>query len=159
MGECSSLERLADYLEAELPSEDADGAASHASAAPAAATMVQEPSPATVAVRAPSAATDADVTVRLLEQQVRLLTEQVAMLAAGATGQAAQHDAAPTVARNDAPAGASIASSDAPARMGQGMDARHPVVDGARLGREPDGRPAWFVPDQARAGKFLKVGT
>jgi glutamate-1-semialdehyde aminotransferase len=40
-----------------------------------------------------------------------------------------------------------------------GMDAARPLVAGARLGREPDGRPAWFVPDPARAGKFLKVGT
>ncbi len=39
------------------------------------------------------------------------------------------------------------------------MDARRPIVPGARLGREPDGRPAWFVPDPDRAGKFLKVGT
>ena len=39
------------------------------------------------------------------------------------------------------------------------MDARRPVVPGARLGRAPDGRPAWFVPDPDRAGKFLKVGT
>jgi glutamate-1-semialdehyde aminotransferase len=39
------------------------------------------------------------------------------------------------------------------------MDARRPVVPGARLGRDPQGRPAWFVPDPERAGKFLKVGT
>lgn len=39
------------------------------------------------------------------------------------------------------------------------MDARRPIVAGARLGRDPDGRPAWFVPDPDRAGKFLKVGT
>jgi amino acid adenylation domain-containing protein len=39
------------------------------------------------------------------------------------------------------------------------MDAAHPIVPGARLGREPDGRPAWFIADPARAGRFLKVGT
>ncbi|QNP40683.1 polyketide synthase [Lysobacter solisilvae (ex Woo and Kim 2020)] len=39
------------------------------------------------------------------------------------------------------------------------MDARHPIVPGARLGRAPDGSPAWFVPDPDRTGKFLKVGT
>lgn len=39
------------------------------------------------------------------------------------------------------------------------MDDAHPIVPGARLGREPDGRPAWFVADPQRAGKFLKVGT
>ncbi|MET0892540.1 MAG: amino acid adenylation domain-containing protein [Pseudoxanthomonas sp.] len=38
------------------------------------------------------------------------------------------------------------------------MDAGQPVVAGARLGREPDGRPAWFVPNPEQAGKFMKVG-
>ncbi|MEO6518235.1 MAG: aminotransferase class III-fold pyridoxal phosphate-dependent enzyme, partial [Pseudoxanthomonas sp.] len=38
------------------------------------------------------------------------------------------------------------------------MDAGQPVVAGARLGREPDGRPAWFVPNPEQEGKFMKVG-
>ncbi len=38
------------------------------------------------------------------------------------------------------------------------MDAAKPAVPGARLGREPDGRPAWFVPNPDAPGKFLKVG-
>lgn len=37
------------------------------------------------------------------------------------------------------------------------MDAGEPVVPGARLGRDEDGRPAWFVPDAERPGKYLKV--
>lgn len=37
------------------------------------------------------------------------------------------------------------------------MDAAHPPVAGARLGREPDGRPAWFVPHPEHAGRYLKV--
>jgi glutamate-1-semialdehyde aminotransferase len=37
------------------------------------------------------------------------------------------------------------------------MDAEHPPQPGARLGREPDGRPAWFVPDPGQAGHYLKV--
>ncbi|GAB3384694.1 amino acid adenylation domain-containing protein [Lysobacter fragariae] len=39
------------------------------------------------------------------------------------------------------------------------MDTMRPITAGARLGREPDGRPAWFVADPGRPGKFLKVGT
>ncbi|WP_190285775.1 polyketide synthase [Montanilutibacter psychrotolerans] len=39
------------------------------------------------------------------------------------------------------------------------MDATCPPMPGARLGRQPDGRPAWFIPDPSRFGKFLKVGT
>ena len=37
------------------------------------------------------------------------------------------------------------------------MDAAQPMVAGARLGREPDGRPAWFVPHPEHAGKYVKV--
>jgi amino acid adenylation domain-containing protein len=37
------------------------------------------------------------------------------------------------------------------------MDAANPPVPGARLGREPDGRPCWFVPNPAQPGKYLKV--
>lgn len=38
------------------------------------------------------------------------------------------------------------------------MDAAKPAVPGARLGRDPDGRPAWFVPNPEQPGKYLKVG-
>ncbi len=37
------------------------------------------------------------------------------------------------------------------------MDARQPPVPGARIGREPDGRPAWFTPSADHPGKFVKV--
>ena len=39
------------------------------------------------------------------------------------------------------------------------MDAARPLVPGARIGREPDGRPAWFVPNPKHPGRYLKVGT
>jgi glutamate-1-semialdehyde aminotransferase/acyl carrier protein len=32
-----------------------------------------------------------------------------------------------------------------------------PPVPGARLGRDPEGNPAWFVPDPQRLGKYMKV--
>ncbi|GLQ46115.1 hypothetical protein GCM10007862_11660 [Dyella lipolytica] len=37
------------------------------------------------------------------------------------------------------------------------MEASHPPVPGARLGREPDGRPCWFVPNPEQPGKYMKV--
>lgn len=37
------------------------------------------------------------------------------------------------------------------------MDASKPIVPGARLGREPDGTPAWFVPNPEQPGKYMKV--
>jgi glutamate-1-semialdehyde aminotransferase len=37
------------------------------------------------------------------------------------------------------------------------LDAAHPPVPGARLGRDTDGRPAWFVPNPEQPGKYRKV--
>ena len=38
------------------------------------------------------------------------------------------------------------------------MDPSRPAIPGARLGRDPEGRPAWFVPNPDAPGKYLKVG-
>ncbi len=38
-----------------------------------------------------------------------------------------------------------------------GLDAQQPPVPGARLGRDRDGSPAWFVPHPEQPGKFRKV--
>lgn len=37
------------------------------------------------------------------------------------------------------------------------MDAAQPPVPGARLGRDPQGQPCWFVPNPKQPGKYLKV--
>ncbi len=37
------------------------------------------------------------------------------------------------------------------------FDATHPPVPNARLGRDKDGQPAWFVPDPTAQGKFMKI--
>jgi glutamate-1-semialdehyde aminotransferase len=37
------------------------------------------------------------------------------------------------------------------------LDANRPPVPGARLGRDESGAPAWFVPNPAEPGKYLKV--
>jgi glutamate-1-semialdehyde aminotransferase len=36
------------------------------------------------------------------------------------------------------------------------MDAAVPPVQGARIGHDPDGNPAWYVPDAERPGKYLR---
>jgi acyl transferase domain-containing protein len=36
--------------------------------------------------------------------------------------------------------------------------ARKPPVDGAKLGRDRDGNPSWFIPDPDRPGKYLQLG-
>jgi acyl transferase domain-containing protein/glutamate-1-semialdehyde aminotransferase len=38
------------------------------------------------------------------------------------------------------------------------MDGSQPPVPGARLGRDPDGNPAWYAPDPAQPGSYVKVG-
>jgi glutamate-1-semialdehyde aminotransferase len=37
------------------------------------------------------------------------------------------------------------------------FDADRPPVAGARLGKDPEGRPAWFVPNPEAPGKYLRV--
>ncbi len=37
------------------------------------------------------------------------------------------------------------------------FDASRPPVPGARLGRDPEGRPAWYVANPAMPGKYIKV--
>ena len=39
----------------------------------------------------------------------------------------------------------------------QKFDAAHPPVPNARLGRDKDGQPAWFIPDPPAQGKFIKI--
>ena len=36
--------------------------------------------------------------------------------------------------------------------------ANHPPQPGAKLGRDRQGNPAWFIPDPDRVGKYLQVG-
>ena len=37
-------------------------------------------------------------------------------------------------------------------------DGNQPPVPGARLGRDPEGNPAWYAPDPEKPGKYVKVG-
>jgi glutamate-1-semialdehyde aminotransferase len=43
------------------------------------------------------------------------------------------------------------------AKTARGFDAANPPVPDARLGRDRDGQPAWFVPDPAAQGKYVKL--
>jgi glutamate-1-semialdehyde aminotransferase len=37
------------------------------------------------------------------------------------------------------------------------FDANHPPVPGARIGKDPGGNPAWFVPNPEQPGKYLRL--
>lgn len=39
------------------------------------------------------------------------------------------------------------------------IDRNSPPQPGARLGRDPQGNPAWYIPDPARSGSYLQVGS
>ncbi|WP_254775198.1 polyketide synthase [Pseudoxanthomonas sp. GM95] len=39
------------------------------------------------------------------------------------------------------------------------MEAEQPPRPDARLGRDPQGNPAWFVPNPEQAGKYMRIGT
>ena len=45
-----------------------------------------------------------------------------------------------------------------PAEKKNGTDANHPPVPGARLGRDADGNPAWYVASPDKPGQYVKVG-
>ncbi len=44
-----------------------------------------------------------------------------------------------------------------PSRRPADFDSTRPPVAGARLGRDPQGNPAWYVPDPEQPGKYVKV--
>jgi len=44
-----------------------------------------------------------------------------------------------------------------PAGQANAFDSNKPPVPGARLGRDPQGNPAWFVPNPNEPGKYLKL--
>ncbi|MCA9583241.1 MAG: hypothetical protein KC416_15685, partial [Myxococcales bacterium] len=39
------------------------------------------------------------------------------------------------------------------------QSAEAPPVPGAKLGKDPEGNPAWFAPDPDRPGKYIRVGS
>jgi glutamate-1-semialdehyde aminotransferase len=45
----------------------------------------------------------------------------------------------------------------AQAKSGSAWDATQPPVPGARLGRDPQGNPAWYVPSPADPAKYVKL--
>jgi glutamate-1-semialdehyde aminotransferase len=64
---------------------------------------------------------------------------------------------ATTNATTPASRGAATTTSAAPSASA-GNDAPAAPVPGARLGKDPDGKPAWFAPDPDRPGKYVRIG-
>jgi glutamate-1-semialdehyde aminotransferase len=53
------------------------------------------------------------------------------------------------------PGGSEVASGE---KLTEASDRNQPPQPGARLGRDPQGNPAWYIPDPARPGGYLQVG-
>jgi amino acid adenylation domain-containing protein len=50
------------------------------------------------------------------------------------------------------------ASTKSSSNGSSGLERNSPPQSGARLGKDPEGNPAWYVPDPDRPGKYLQVG-
>ena len=94
----------------------------------------------------------ADSLREVIREQHALMASQLALVSG--TGPDV-HGAVPSEALAAVPAaGPVVAASAVPDAM---MDADRPPAPGARLGRTPEGVPAWYVPDPQRPGGYLKV--
>lgn len=171
MGDCATLERLAAMLDRELPAEPlvvetVAAACAVPSIPPVATGPVSVPPQPLVCAAGPDV--DGGYVRRLIEQQMQLMAAHVALLTAtGLATAPAQVDVAtlpsePLVVEVDSPVASDELPPDLPAEVPPlaaraTMDAACPVIPGARLGREPDGQPAWFVADPSRPERFLKL--
>lgn len=180
MGECATLATLAALLAPHVPDDAPPVAAPVAVAAVASAAAA--PADRMQAPAAPDTG-DGDAGIRsVVERQLQLMSQQLALLMQAGTVDAdtlrsvmnQQHalmarqlslvegDAAPATHVDDVSAETAspplaIVPSSPVSSPRAPMDARYPVVPGARLGRSPDGEPAWYVPHPEHAGRYLKV--
>ncbi|MFC3715268.1 amino acid adenylation domain-containing protein [Luteimonas soli] len=182
MGECSSLGALAAMLAPQLPDEPVVEVA-----AAKAASVPPQPEPAATARSSavPSAVGSDSAGMRtLVDQQLQVMSQQLALLAKTDAVDAEtlrevvrrQHElmsrqlalasggdpnALPEIAALPPAALAADTPGDS-GDSGEGiavalMDADQPVVPGARLGRTPEGEPAWYLSDPQRPGGYMKV--
>jgi len=111
----------------------------------------------------------------LMAQVERVATSETRVCVRGETGTGKEliartlHDksprfAGPFISLNCAAIPAELIESEffpAPSKNGKGNGVHKlqevPPVQGARLGRDKEGNPAWFITDPNRPGKYLQV--
>ncbi|KAF1718195.1 type I polyketide synthase [Pseudoxanthomonas yeongjuensis] len=184
MSDASSLGRLAALLEPHLPAgavtnAPVDGVPA-AMAAPVPASQPEPTAPATPAgseaeakyrmvreqmqlmsqqltLLAQQSWQGGDTTYRIVLQQQELMARQLALLSGkDMPGALAQEVAAAAMPGSTAKASAPETGAGSQVEM-KIMDARKPVLPGAKLGRSPEGDPAWYLAHPDEPGKFLKV--
>ena len=161
-----TLNKLAGFLR-EASATGASGLAVPAPAPLAACAPQSAPRAARAAptTRAAPAAGQGDPLIQLFLGQLDVMQRQLDALAevlvpapasdAGQSSQPPMPAAVATPTRRPAPPAAPDAGNAiaAPAVL----DAARPPVPGARLGRDPAGQPAWFVPKADQPGKYVKL--
>lgn len=112
---------------------------------------------------AQSASQDSELIRQVVLQQQALMTRQLSMLDGGPmpADMALASLVEPTVTKAHSasvPVAVSASQQDVPAACDfKIMEARQPIVPGARLGRSPQGEPGWYVASPDQPGKFFKV--
>jgi acyl carrier protein len=183
MSDASSLDRLAALLEPHLPADAvANAPADDVPVAIAVPALQPEPTaPAT------PTGSEAEAKYRMVREQMQLMSQQLSLLAqqpwqggdtayrivlqqqelmarqlallsgkdmSGALAQELAAIGVPAQPTAEARAPEAVAGPQTEMKI---MDARKPVLAGAKLGRSPEGDPAWYVADPDEPGKFLKV--
>ncbi|WP_305076412.1 polyketide synthase [Pseudoxanthomonas sp. PXM02] len=176
MGECATLATLAAMLAPHVPAE-VQPAATPVAVAPVAppleAAAPRAPADDDAGVRAvvdrqlqlmsqqlallmQAGTVDADTVRNVVQQQHALMARQLSLVAGGARDAVQMSSVDSAAAEMPVQPQLPVPSSPAPLPRAL-MDARHPVAPGARLGRSPEGEPAWYVPDPDQTGRYLKV--
>jgi hypothetical protein len=176
--EVPTLVGLAEFIDAAAPGRD--GQAAPASPAPVAAGR-RDARRTTDGIVPPrrdaSAAVSTDELVALFASQIALMQRQLDVVA-GALGRSAPVGPAQPEDAGTRPRPSETTASSEPAtvptvpaspplrpaasrpRVQEGaalFDANRPPVRGARLGRDRDGKPAWFVPSPGRPGHYVQL--
>jgi hypothetical protein len=89
----------------------------------------------------------------LISRQLEILTKQVALLQA--TGSANENN---STASDDKKNGSVLLKgADNNHAVNGDLSYPEPPIPGARLGKDADNNPAWFIPDDKRPGKYVQI--
>ena len=178
--ELNTCAKLADFLDSKLPPEEqpAPTTATPASQPITQAAAMSAPQTTTVAPVQQRQCSTPSFPAGTLEsiiaqqaQQIAILIQQLQMLTGNAPPAILNAAAMPApVSTLTASVGSSAEEQKAAPASAKELDCTkdyeqhspsqapsQPPVPGARLGRDPQGNPAWFIVDPQRPGKYLRV--
>jgi amino acid adenylation domain-containing protein len=181
--ECSTIEKLANFYEDRTPMDAEPAAGSIQEGKPAgnySATHSRAVQQQAVFHNAPLPAEDQSI-LKLILQQVQLLTQQVAALQANQVNSQLTEASSKYGLFKDANPGVQVALMDQPQKhldrnLSQKLPDRdlpyessldrmidpyridnEPPVPGAKPGKDNNGNPAWFISNPAQPGRYLQI--